>query len=287
MAQPPDATEICAAGECSAAGDLAGLSTFTSAAAVSVPIERLGYRPRRYPRMSGFDHETTINYLSPDQILVTFDSHRLRSRHGDPWPVVEHRTVRAVLLNGKTGAVERVLEWVVDGTGQYLWPAGPGRVLVHIGGTLREFGPDLKLERSLPAPGDLLWVAMSPSGHQIALGLLHERHTQEVHERIANLSSLRPEEDVELRLYDRNGRLVLTGPSTSETLAPVLTEAGGELTVQRDGGQWRIEEQTHETRHTVATVRSTCAPNVSSTSPTMLFVQGCVRRVDAGTACSA
>ncbi len=270
---PPDLTEICAAKTCSEASSAA---TVPPGAMRTVSIGHLGYRPRKLQRIAAFDAETTVSYLSAHQLLVTFDAHHLRSRSGASWPPLVRHTIRALLLNTQTGAVQRVLEWQVDGTGRYLWPDGPERVLVHMNGVLQAFGPDLKSEAALPAAGDLLWVATSPSGHRIAYALLRERHTQEVHEQIARLSDRSPAEDVEIRVADRSGRVLQTVASTSGTPPPVLTEDGGELVLQsRSQGQWSISEQTGNASRTIAAVHSDCAPRLSMTSAEALFVVGC------------
>ncbi len=269
----PDVTEVCAAGECSELHDpVQGVE----GALRSIPIANLGYRPRHHVQMSEFDRDSSISYLTPQQILVTFDLHRLRSRLADTWPITVHRQVRAVLLDAKTGKVQRVSDWNVDGSGQYLWSAGPGRVLVHMGGALHIFGPNLLSEAVLPARGDLLWVSVSPAGRRIALAMVNERHTREVHEQIASLTSVAPEEDIEVRVFDRNGELLLSHADSSDVRTPVLTDSGGEIVLRRERDQrWQILEQVAETKHVVATVNSSCAPSISATSNDAFFVVGC------------
>lgn len=269
--QPPDVIEVCAAGECN---DLSTGVREVEGAVRSIPLAQLGYRPRRAVQMSAFDRDTTITFLSAQQILVTFDMHRLRSREG--WPTTVRRVVRAVLLDATTGKVERVSDWTVEGGSQYLWSAGPGRVLVHMGGALQLFGPDLAAEAILPARGDLLWVSASPAGKRIAVAVLHERHTRETHDQMASLSSVTPAEDVDVCMFDHQGTLRFCHADTSQVPAPVLTDDGGEIMIRRERGQrWQILEQGAETTHAIANINSSCTPVVYATSTDGLFVQGC------------
>ncbi len=273
---PPDISEICAARDCNVA-DLAG-EPLAAGAALAAPLGRFGYSLRTYLRQN-FDQDTTVSYLSPQQVLVTFDTHRLRSRSPGVWPERERRPLRAVLLNAQTSAVERVVDWTVDGAGPYLWPAGTGRVAVHMGGALQVLGPDLEPTVRVPVEGDLHWVASSPSGDEIAFALLRERHTRETHAFLRNQTGLEPQEDTEVRLIDRSGAVRLVRPATSEMKPPILTDGGREIVVRPERhGRWQLREQTESSgkdARTVATVNSGCEPEVTALFEDALFVVGC------------
>jgi hypothetical protein len=69
--------------------------------------------------------------------------------------------IRAVVVDLATMKVKQTVDWWVHDANQYLWPAGPSRVLVHVGRELRMYGSQLKQEQSLALNGwlafELLW----------------------------------------------------------------------------------------------------------------------------------
>ena len=275
----PDTAEICASSTCTLASDSAlttppGVCHLTS-------LLRFGYQPRTHSPVEVLDNESTVTFLSPTQVLVTFDPHHLRLREGQVWPPVHHYLVRAVLLNAQTGAIERVTDRSVEGSGRYLWPAGPGEVLVHMADSLQRFGPDLKRTASIPTRGDLLWVAVSPAGHRIAFAQLQERHTHADHDRIALLAHNQPHENAQAFLLDGSGKLLQELPdASSDALPPLLTDSGDQILVQsKRPDQWQLLEQTPESQtpqppKSLITLNSTCEPAVTLL-PSALFVTGC------------
>ena len=298
---PPDPTEVCAASDCNVA-DPGGAGAVMSGASRATSLLRFGYNPRSFSRRE-FDGETTVSYLSPGQVLVTFDPHRLRSRSPGVWPEVERRPIRAMLVSAGTGAVERVVDWTVEGNGPYLWPAGPGRVLVHTGGALEVLGPDLKPGLRIPIDANLQWVTSSPSGDAIAFAVLRERHTRETHAFIHDRTGIEPEEDIELREVDSHGAVHLTRSTTSRMRAPVLTDGGGEITMRHErGDRWLLREEagataqeardntqggsrdnspggsrddTHSDPQTIAVIHSSCDPRLTPLNGDAVFAVGC------------
>ncbi len=275
---PPDETEVCA-DHCSV------VSTQTSAVEAIdashqvlavVPLSTLGFRPKVHAEMTAFDEDTTVNYLGDNEILLTFDPHSLRSHTQGGWHTYSVRTVRAVLVDARDGHIERAVDWRVTGEGRYVWPAGPDHVLAHVGDALRLIGPGLRVGDSFPVSGDLRWVAVSPNGQHAGVGILQERHTREVHESIATLSGVDPEEDLEVKLLDfsahSNRRLLLT----SRTAQPVLSDEG-ELQVRRTArGPWALTETGWTgAKRNVAEWNSGCEPVLSVPTAGAVFIEGC------------
>ena len=275
-APPVDVTEICAV-DCSGAVDSteADASAAATKAEAHVGLRRLGYLPQGHEEMTDFDDATTLNYLSPDQILVTFDPHHLRHRQGEAWDAGIRTTVRAVLINSHTNKVLRVEEWDVDGVGAYLWKLGQGRVMVAMGGALKEIGADLKTVSVYPVSGVVQWVVASPDGGHIVIGMLHERHSEEVHKRIAAISGEAPEEDLEVRLLDPERKSLVTVTGSSANREPVLSDSGEVSVRVVNWHRWEIVERRWDNSvKKLVTVNSDFAPIVSAPFGGALLVVG-------------
>ncbi len=185
--------------------------------------------------------------------------------------------MRAVLVDAETRHIERVVDWKVDGNGQYLWQAGPGRVLVHINGRLHLMGADLKDFAVFPADGDLQWVTTSASGKRLAVGIVQERHDKDTHEQIEQLSGKEPEEDVKVLLIDEAGNTTLRRTQTSTTLPPVLTDES-EFAIGAAGeSRWKLLKKTEDgsSARTLVLLESQCLPRLSAPLANTLFVTGC------------
>jgi len=269
-----DETDICSA-SCnvvSAAGTVAAVS----GAGSTIGQDRLGYTPYEKREYSAFDHDAALVYLSPDDLLFTFDLHQLRHRYPDGFRTESMRLVRAVLMSPSSHAIKRVSEWQVQGAGQYVWRTGQGNLLVHTGHTLYLMNSHLDPIRSVPIPGQLVFVSLSPDGRRIAVGSLHERHTRDLHNQIANALQIEPEEDVDIHLYDENFKLLLTSYQSTSLPPPVLSDEG-QVHIQPTGhNRWRITDHHWDrTDRVVATVQSTCRPEISTALSHLLFVVGC------------
>ncbi len=269
-----DETEICS-GACNVVDDLQARSELRESSTVaSLELKRYGYAPREHRELRSFDHETTLTYLDAGHLLCTFDPHRLRERAGSGEEAV--RNVRAVMVDPMTHSVQRVVEWRVRGEEQYLWQLGGGRVLVHMGRELRLFDVHLRALRSINVAGKVAWVVSSPSGDHVAVGTVHERHSEPVHRDLEAVLSEAPEEDVEVRVLDENFAVVLTAQQSSRTPAPVLSDAG-ELLIHGDGHtHWKITEyHWNRTEQTIASTRSACRPLLSTPESGLIFAVGC------------
>jgi hypothetical protein len=272
---PPetDETEICTA-PCSVVPSTVGHELPRASATLSAA--RFGYVPHDNRVYETFDYQSSLIYLDSENLLFTFDPHTLRQRYTSGIHTESMRTVRAILLDPKTLAVKRVREWQVQGEGQYIWLAGAGQVLVHLGRQLRLLGPELDVIRSVTLAGQLAFVSVSPSGDRIAAGVLHERYTREMYDLLVKAFHVEPEEDIDIQLFDHNFDVILTARQSSSLPPPILSD-DGEIRVTFTGkNHWRIGEYLWDhTEHTVATTISGCRPNVSAPLTNSLFLVGC------------
>ncbi len=275
-APPPptiDETDICSL-TCTSVGDT-GPGTHTNAFA-SISVGQLSYQARSNREFTALNDESALIYLDPDNLLFTFDLHKMRHRSGDAIRTESMRSIRAVLIDASTHTVKSIVDWEVQGEGQYLWRAGQGRVLVHVGHQLRLLGPDFTPVRILPVPGILKWVASSPDGGHFAVGILHERHSPALHQLILNSTHVEPEEDIDVSVYDGNFSQILTATQPTTMLAPVLEDSGEIQAHSAEPNRWRISEFRWDgSEHRIAEISSTCQPSLSTPLSGRIFVTGC------------
>jgi len=185
------------------------------------------------------------------------------------------------LIDLPTMKVLRTVDWRVHDAQQYLWPIGGDRVLVHVGSELRLYSPGLRLERRLALEGPLAFASIAPSGSYLAVGIVHERHSEAIHRELAAAENREPEEDVEVKVLGPTLQTIVSIVRSSRSVPPVLTD-NGEIRIPTTGqNRWRISEYTWTgQRRVVKQVASTCRPEATSVPPNLLFVTGCDRLSD-------
>ena len=270
----PDTTEICSS-SCTVASLIDSFGSYPSpnSALSTVP---LGYVPREGGKHVGFNHEATLTYIDAANLLFAFDSHKLGHRLQNGFRTQSMKTVRAVLLNPANHQIHRILEWQVPNTGQYVWPLGKGRILVHLGQKLCLLNSHLDSIRELSLTGELAFVSVSPFGSHVVVGVVHELHTHEVHEYLTATQQVEPEEDVDLQLLDDNLELLLASHQSSHLPQVVLLESGEVRTLPLGHHRWRVNEYPWDGKpRRLIDFRSDCSPDLSSTLPGDLFIVGC------------
>jgi hypothetical protein len=272
--EPIDETDICSS-VCNS-GEDSSLSPRTIASNYRLPITNLGFAANANRPVTSFGYGATLTYLDESNLLFTFDPHKLRHRVGVGILNEPVRTVRAVLIDPKTHAIKHVYEWEIYGQGQYLWPAGPGRILVHVNRQLSLLGPTLKPIQTLPLEGTLDWASVSPSGDHFVVGTIHERHTEPLHRLIVEHTGFDPEEDIDVRLYDSDFKLVFSTRQSSTDRPAILSDFGELRLHPVSPHRWQLDEERwdHTTRHLITTT-SYCRPSISAQSSGQLFLAGC------------
>ena len=271
-----DETETCEPPRCHV--DQIVPSVNDGKAIAEIPLSNFGYAPRLNRELGAFDHDAALAYLGEQQLLFTFNPHKLVPRNDET--LANLRTIRAELIDLRTLKVAKRLDWRVLDNNQYLWQAGPEKLLVHTGRELRMYGPGMEVEHTLSLEGPLDFVRVSPSGTYIAVGVIHERHTPDVHEALREAESREPEEDVQLRVLDANFRVLASVTRSSRDPWPILSDYG-EIriySVSNSKDRWRVVENTWNKQRTVlAQLNSPCVPQVRTLYPDLLFVVGCDR----------
>ncbi|WP_353071786.1 hypothetical protein [Tunturiibacter gelidiferens] len=251
-------------------------STVSANASLSISAALFGFSPHDSREFSAFDYESTVTYLDSQNLLFTYDPHKLRQRFPAGIRTESMRTIRAVLLDPATLKVKKIVDWQVQGEGQFIWHGASGQILVHLGHHLRLLDSDLNVVRETSIPGQLVFVSTSPSGEFVAVGTLHERHTATMHAELAHDTHIEPEEDIDIRLFDQNFELLLTSRQTSALPPPVLSDTG-EVRVNSTGrNRWRIREfRWDRTEHTIANLTSACRPDLATPLTGSVFLVGC------------
>jgi hypothetical protein len=274
-------TEVCAASDCSVAPADSRLDERTHGAPMILPLKGLGYMPRTADReMSSFGYDASIAYLGPNQFLFTFNPHTLVPRSGTEADSFRKlRLERGVLIDLEKNEIVKTVDWRVPDSGRYLWAIGLDRVLIHVGQELRVYGPGLKLREKIVLGGELAFVQVSPSSEYFAVGVIHERHTRDIHRQLEEAELREPEEDVEIRLLDSQFK-VLTTVTRSSRIAPPVLMNEGEVHISSIGRhRWRIVEDSWAgQRRVLAVATSTCMPRGEGLPGNLLFVLGCDRQ---------
>jgi hypothetical protein len=242
------------------------------------PTASLGfdYVPREKGERMGLSYEAAILFLDAKTLLFTFEPRQLLHHLREGRRIESERTIRAVLIDVQTHAPTRVMEWIVRGEGQYLWPAGPGRILVRRSHRLYLMDAGLNDLRSIPLHSSLAFVSVAPSGNRIAVGTERERYTPKQYAQIYEATHKTPEEDVDIQLLNEQLEVVATARQDSTAPVPILSDQG-ELRVAglgRDRWQISLLGWAGE-KHTIATIHSACLPELSTPSAEAIFLLGC------------
>ncbi|HEY9137286.1 MAG TPA: hypothetical protein VIM67_03375 [Terriglobus sp.] len=272
--RPKDETEVCST-DCST--EHVGVAV-ASATGTVLDLAKLGYFRSDRRELESFHHAYTLTYLDAGHLLLTFDLHDMRIRRSAGLHPDYVHTVRAVVINPATRNILRVVDWQVIGDGQYLWPASPGHVLAHLGHQLRLLDINLATLRSVDVALPLQWVSVAPVGSVFAVGSLQERHSDELHRHLVDITGYEPEETVRVQFLDAELRSMGETTQPSTVAPPVLTPHGELRTLSLNMHRWQIEEFLWDhTRHTIATTVSDCQPAVSLPTASTVFVAGCDR----------
>jgi len=274
---PIDTLESCKAPTCVVDRAVAG-TDLDSQKAESIALGEFGYARRSRQLLADFEQDAALAWLGPDEVLFAFNSHHLVQR-GSESPETT-RTVRAVLLSVSTHAVLQSTDWSIHDFGRFLWQLDANRILVHVGDQLRVYGSGFELEHAIPLGGALRFLRTSPSGDSIFIGTLRERHSQELHAQLRDQLGTDPEEDVQVTMFDRDFRIVASGTAASGLTPPTLLNEGQVSLRPQPEGDYRMALRNWErTTATLARFKSTCAPQISSISPDLLFLISCATNI--------
>ena len=271
---PLNDIDLCAPPQCNVALP-SGNANDVGHAANSISIRDLGYSPRPQRDAFYFVHDEALAYLGPRELLVAFNPHELVSRDAQRMGSTV-RVIRAAVLDTQTHRVTHTVDWALPDHRQYLWPLANGRVLVHVGAELRVYGEGLQIQNRVPLDGPLAFVRVTPDGSFIALGVLHERHTPELHAQLRENLNGDPEEDVNILVLNSNFETIAQSTTRSNLLAPTLLNEGQVTLSAQANMRYRISMVTWDNHSSVvARFTSSCTPELSSIAPDFIFLVSC------------
>jgi hypothetical protein len=271
---PLNDMDLCAPPQCNVALP-SGNANDVGHAADTVSIRDLGYSPRPQRDAFNFIHDESLAYLGPRQLLVAFNPHELVSRDAQRMGSTV-RVIRAALVDTQTHRVTHTVDWALPDNRQYLWPLANGRALVHVGSELRVYGEGLQIQNRISLDGPLAFVRVTPDGSFIAVGVLHERHTPELHAQLRENLNGDPEEDVNILVLNSNFETIAKSTARSNLMAPTLLNEGQVTLSAQSNMRYRISMVTWD-NHTsvVARFSSSCTPELSSIAPDFIFLVSC------------
>jgi hypothetical protein len=278
---PADDLAVCAPPGCAVelpvnAEELAGHN------ASSIDIPALGYAPRHRKVLNDIGNEETLSWLSPRQLLFTFNPHILIRRNLSQNGKALQRVVRAVLMDAQTRSIARTVDWEITDTRRYLWPLDGKRIVVHVGNELRIYGAGLNVERSIPLAGPLYFVRIAPNGSLMAIATLRERHSAELHAQLRDDLGGEPEEDVDFTVLDKDFNTIARTTTVSSLQPPTLLNEGQVNLMSQSNSRYRLALRTWDDKMvTLARFTSRCTPQLSSVAPDHLFLQSCDLVTDA------
>ncbi|HEX4037609.1 MAG TPA: hypothetical protein VHX37_06085 [Acidobacteriaceae bacterium] len=266
--------ETCAPPDCSVALEN-GEEEAEGRPAENISIDALGYTQRAGRLMDRLGDDETLSYLSPNELLLTFNLHGLVPRMGDTDRGTV-RMIRAALVDTDAHRVRRIVDWRMRDDRQYLWPLGGGRVLVHVGNELRIYGAGLTVEASMVLGGPLAFLRTDPAGATIVAGIIEERHSPELHAKLRETLGREPDENVRVLVLNQRFETTATGMSTTEFLPPVLLNEGEvKLYRQTEKRYHLVIESWVRGRRSLALFTSSCRPAISTASPDLIFLTTC------------
>lgn len=272
---PVNDIDVCVSPQCDVALP-PGNAPSEGAAPDSISISQLGYGARAQRVMTSFDHDEELAYLEPHELLVAFNPHVLLSRHALGSGGVTKRVIRAAVVDTATRRVTHTADWELPDEGQYLWPLADGLVLVHVGSELRVYGAGLKIQDRLGLTGPLDFVRVTPDGSFIAVGVIHERHSAELHAQLRESLGAEPEEDVDILVLNRRFEAIATAKTRSSLLPPTLLNEGQVKLLAQPEMRYRILMQDWDNHtSTFARFESSCMPDLSSIAPDLIFMVSC------------
>jgi hypothetical protein len=249
-----------------------------------IPVEPLGYRPPGKLYLLARYSSSSLDFLDPNHLLLTFRQPRLLARKQGSEGL--DQVIQADVLELPTGKVVAEDQWLLHDRGRYLWRLADNKVLLRIGSQLYQVDSQLHLKPLYESPTELQGVDTSPDGRLLVVENELEKHTPEEHARLAKhaamLGGAPPAEDVQIRMVRLDEpRLVLSARA----------EAAGEVPASIDGfftqeqvkeGVWNVRFHPYDKAESaegeiVAQTESTCDPSEKVLNDQSVLILSCPR----------
>jgi WD40 repeat protein len=252
--------------------------------AVRIPVEPLGYRPPGRLYLLARYSSSSLDFLDPTHLLLTFRQPRLLLRQEGSNGL--DQVIKAAVLELPTGKVVAEDQWLLHDRDRYLWRLADGKILLRIGSHLFEADSKLHLRPMFESPTELENVETSPDGKLLVLQTELEKHTPEEHERLvkhaAQVGTSPPAEDVQIRMVRLDqAKLMLNARANAAGEMPA-TVNGFFTHEQFKENVWNVRFHPYEKVEPtggaiVAQVESTCDPSEKVLNEHSVLVLSCPR----------
>jgi hypothetical protein len=124
-------------------------------------------------------------------------------------------------------------------------------------------------------------VRVTPNGTSIVVGVIHERHSIELHAQLRENLGAEPEEDVNVLVLNRNFETIGSTKTRSGMLPPTLLNEGQVRLLAQPESRYRILMHGWDNHSaTFARFESSCTPDLESIAPDLIFMISCGKAND-------
>lgn len=250
--------------------------------ALRIPVEPLGYRPPGKLYLLARFSSSSLDFIDPTHLLLTFREPRLLLRQQGSEGL--DQVIEADVLELPTGRVVATDEWLLHDRARYLWRLANDKVMLRIGSRLYQVDSALHLKPLFMSPTELEDVQISPDGNLLVMESKHEKHTPEEHQRLEQQAALRgsgpPPEDVQIRMIRLDQpKMMLNGHADAAGDLPATVD--GFFTQERvKEDLWNIRFHPYEKPEPtagdiVAKIDSTCEPSEKVLNEQSILVLSC------------
>jgi hypothetical protein len=255
---------------------------------VSVPVEELGYRPPGKLYLLARYSSSSLEFLDPTHVLLTFrEPHLLLRQQGSDGL---DQVVRADVIDLPTGKIVAQDEWLLHDRARYLWKLGEDRMMLRVGSQLYTVDDKLHMKGLYQSPTALEDVQISPDGRLLVVQDMHERHTPEEHNRLMQQAAIRggspPSEDVLVHMIRLDEPKVMLNARADASGDVPATAEGFFMEKQRKENLWDLRFQPYEKAaangegNPVTQIESTCEPTAKVLNEQSVLVLNCPRTHD-------
>jgi hypothetical protein len=247
-----------------------------------IPVEPLGYRPPGKLYLLARYSSSSLDFLDPTHVLLTFREPRLLLRQQGSAGL--DQVIEADVVELPTGKVVAEDQWLLHDRARYLWRLGEDKVMLRIGSSLYEADSKLHLKHLFTSPTELEDVEVSPDGNLLVVQSEREKHTPEEHARLMKKAAVSgsspPPEDVQIRMV-RLDQPKLMLNAHADLAGDLPANIDGFFTQERlKENVWNIVFHPYEKAEPaggeiVAQIESTCEPSQKVMNKQSILVLSC------------
>ena len=234
----------------------------------SIAVDDLGFAPPGANYLGQRNVLASLDFVGEDRVLLTFRIPGLMRRELES-AGEDQRTIRAVMLDVKSGAVQARAEWTLHDRERYLLTDGDARFLLRDQDSIYELADNLKLRPLLHFPGPVEWMGASPGGELIVTDSIEPK------QKTSDEDTSNGQDTVLRVLKLDTGKVVLVARVRS-AVRPAVGATGTYSALHGNGEQWVVVEHRFDgATRTVDEVTSACMPRLDLLSEKVLLATAC------------